>query len=189
MNNQFTMSQNTEYRQNMQNGINQTIQHLNNTLLQQNQNENKNKNKNKKKRNYEEMMDQNQLQIMQNSSKRSNLNNTNNVNNDNDESTFIPTNIDFNNISDIKINDDVIDNLKCNLKEINDINDNIQRISTMQIADKLTDKKLNEYLKEYKVCYNNYYDLRKITFKMQLYISAKFIPKHERLKLSLNEGK
>ena len=156
----FSMQMTTQQQQQQQQGIDFTVNHLANSLLSTTE------------------------------PNQSNINNNNNNNVSNAPFTF-------GNISGIsgiqpteqELSEKSLAEMKKSTKLLQEICGKLTSLPTMSVADKLRDKGLKQYFKEYNDAKKNVHELEKLTYKIKLYASAGFIPKHERLSVSLDSKK
>ena len=188
----FTQTNDEQKLENIKDGINATVNHLNQSLCNEPP-----KKKSQIKRTREEF----ESGIIQNhnnstvTSCHGNHNHNNNNSTIHDQSSLLqPKQLNFSNISNISQNNmnnmnnaDVIHQLNENMKIITKINENIIKIPSLDIADELSDKSLIDHLNEYKKVYKNLYELQCIKYKIKLHLNLGFIPKNERFKINLNQ--
>ena len=84
-------------------------------------------------------------------------------------------------------NDDLNKHFQDNIQRLDKINNQIQKIPALNIADYVEDKELIKFIDEYKNCKKNIYELSCIEYKIKLHISANFIPKQERFRINLQD--
>ena len=79
--------------------------------------------------------------------------------------------------------------LQQSVKLMTKLNENILKIPTLTIAKKLNDKILIQQLNDYENVTKKIFNLNKIEYKTKLYLSAYFVPKHERQRISFIQAK
>ena len=165
--NKFTQSFSEEEKRNLQIGLNTTMNHLkqafgghnDSMLLNIDQNDN-----------------HNQLQQQQTSFNFNNISNINSAQNQQQTQNQNRDQMLFN-------------QLQQNLKLMQKINENIVNLPTLTIAQKIKDKVLTHHLNEYENLTKKIFDLNKIEYKNKLFLSAYFVPKHERQRISFIQNK
>ena len=159
-------------------GINYTINHLNKSLIGMNNNSKQIKRPN----NPNPITSEPPISKFKLSNNINNNNNNNHHNNTKNESLLLP----FVNDEDVDLNE-LHQHFSNNLKELNHINNQLKILPSINIADKIEDQLLIQYINEYKNCKNQIYELNCIEYKLMMHISANFIPKNERLRIQLND--
>ena len=84
-------------------------------------------------------------------------------------------------------NDILQHQLQQSMNMMQKLNENIMKIPTLTIADKLNDNVLKHYFAEYKITIKKIFNLQKIEYKTKLYNSANFVPQNERQTIPLND--
>ena len=165
--NKFTQSFTEDEKRNLEIGLNTTMNHFkqafgghNDSMLL----------------NIDSNNNHNQLQQQQNSF---NFNNNSNINPTQNQQQTQNQNRD----------QILFNQLQQNLKLMQKINENITNLPTLTIAQKIKDKVLNQHLNEYENLTKKIFDLNKIEYKNKLFLSAYFVPKHERQRISFIQNK
>ena len=124
-----------------------------------------------------------------------NRNDNNNNNNQQQQQSFMLNISGINNSNDNNRNQQMKQNreqilhqqLQKSMNMMQKLNENILKIPTLAIADKLSDNTLKHYFAEYKNITKKKFELEKIEYKTKLHLSANFVPKNERQTIPLND--
>ena len=172
----FSKPMNEDEKEAMEQGLNATFQTLDQSLIEYNNNNNNNNNNTQIKLN---------LNNTFNNISNLHQNNISNISNRNKKRRI--SEISPDNDNNLINNGVVINEIIANKKLISKINENLLKLPTLTIAEKLLDAEFREFIKEYKKFKFELFELIKIEYKIKLHISSNFIPRNERFKINLNK--